>query len=132
MRFRVKPGMREGAMLERSTGGGTIMARNVPWDVLEHGWGNDNGRKRAARRAGARVGARNGHDAFPEACWRSPGASTGSATGLRPALRRAQGPAGWLTMPNNAYLCMFNRFLHALRLVEMTRGARLAEMRECK
>ena len=24
----------------------------MPRDVLEHGWGNDNGRKRAARRAG--------------------------------------------------------------------------------
>ena len=52
MRFRVKPGMREGAMLEWSTAGATKWARNVPRGVLEHGWGNDNGRKRAARRAG--------------------------------------------------------------------------------
>ena len=53
------------------------------------------------------------------------GPSTGSGSG-----REAQ--ATGLLMANNAYLCKFNGFLHALRLVEMTRGARLAEMRECK
>ena len=42
----------EGAMLERSTAGATKWAQNVPWDVLEHGWGYENGSKRAARRAG--------------------------------------------------------------------------------
>ena len=45
----------EGAMLEWSTGGGTKMARNVPWDVLEHGWGNDMAEKRSLRRAGGRL-----------------------------------------------------------------------------
>ena len=34
-----------------STAGGTKMARNVPRDVLEHGWGNKNGLKRALWRA---------------------------------------------------------------------------------
>ena len=34
-----------------STAGGTKTARNVPRGVLEHGWGNENGPKRAARRA---------------------------------------------------------------------------------
>ena len=34
-----------------STAGVTKMARNVPRDVLEHGWGNNIGPKRALRRA---------------------------------------------------------------------------------
>ena len=34
-----------------STAGGTKWGRNVPRDVLEHGWGNRNGLKRNRRRA---------------------------------------------------------------------------------
>ena len=53
------------------------------------------------------------------------GPSTGSGTGRL-------GPATGLLLANNAYLYKLNGVLHALRLVEMTRGTRLAEMTECK
>ena len=53
-----------------STAGGTKWPRSVPWDVLEHGWGNEKALERSMRRAGARLGLQKWAKTLLETCYK--------------------------------------------------------------